>query len=543
MWSSGRRRLGAVIVAMGSVIATSPHVSAAEATLRFKAGGFEVTGDVKSFDGQRYVIESKVLGMMTLERERFDCISGACPTGPIAAPPAASGAPAGKPPAPAATGDLGTTNWEGGSGIGTDYMPHLVKAYAQARNLTVERALGADQRDIEFKLLGANGQPVGQFNVRRRGVSEGYANLAKGEVELVWTSARMTDQQAQSMTAAGVPDLRVAGSEHVFALDSMVVLVANDNPAVSISEENVAKIYSGQISDWSELGLPAGKINVYAPVEGMGLLMHFNNTILTPRKLKVRDDATRLGTVVEWSDKVATDPMGISFNFIGYIRNARALNIEAPCGLVSVPTTFSTKTEEFPMARRLYFYTRGRPKSRLAQDLLDFALSPEGQQVLASANFVDQSPELLEFREQGTRIAYALNVPAEDFDFNMMRQLITDITDGRRLTTTFRFETNSFRLDTKANQDVTRLAAYLDLPDNKNKKVLLLGFADSRGDFQKNQALATARADTVRKGLLALNKQFANRVQSKGFSELAPVACNDNDVGREFNRRVEVWLY
>ena len=174
---------------------------------------------------------------------------------------------------------------------------------------------------------------------------------------------------------------------------------------------------------------------------------------------------------------------------------------------------------------------------------MDFALSAEGQEVLKSANFVDQSPELLEFREQGTRIAYALNVPAEDFDFNLMRQLIGDITDARRLTTTFRFESASFRLDTKANQDISRLAAFLNTDAVRDKKVLLLGFADSRGDFQKNQALAKARADTVRRGLLAINKQFTARVEAKGYSELAPVACNDSITGQEFNRRVVVWLY
>ena len=535
MWTSGRRRLVAVMAAMGWGLVACHSAMAEEATLRFKGGGFEVTGELRSFDGQRYVIDSKVLGVMTLEADRFDCVSGACPTAPMTAvAPARSGGQ---------VGNLGVTNWQGGSGIGTDYMPHLVKAYAKSRGLTVERAIGTDERDIEFKLLTPDGRTAGQFNVRRRGVDSGYAEMAKGGVDLVWTSARMTDAQAQTLVASGAADLRVNGSEHVFALDSMVMLVANDNPAVSISEENIAKIYSGQISDWSQLGLPAGKINVYAPVDGMGLLMHFKNTVLAPRNLNLRDDATRLGTVVEWSDKVASDPMGISFNFIGYIRNARAMNIETPCGLVSVPTTFSTKTEEFPMARRLYFYTRGRPKTPLAQELIDFALSAEGQDVLKAANFVDQSPELLEFREQGTRIAYALNVPAEDFDFTMMRQLITDITEARRLTTTYRFESSSFRLDTKANQDISRLAAYLNLEANRDKRVLLLGFADSRGDFVKNQALAKARADTVRRGLVALGKQFANRVEAKGYSELAPVACNDSDIGREFNRRVEVWLH
>lgn len=537
-----RHRLFRVLVAIGMGGLASQSAHAAEATLRFKGGGFEVTGEVRAFDGKKYSIESKVLGLMTLEVERFDCVAGACPKAPIAGPISPAGTSSATRAAPAA--DLGVATWQGGSGIGTDYMPHLVKAYATSRGLALERTIGADQRDIEFKLRSGD-REVGQFNVRRRGVSEGYAELPKGGVELVWTSARMTNEQMQSLAAAGVGDLRVPGSEHVFALDSMVVLVSPDNPAVSITEDSLAKIYAGQISDWSQLGLPAGKINVYAPVDGMGLLMHFDNTVLRPRNLKLRPDAIRLGTVIEWSDKVAADPMGISFNFIGYLRNARALNLETSCGLVSVPTTFSTKTEEFPMARRLFFYTRGRPKSRLGQELLDFALSPEGQEVLKTANFVDQSPELLEFREQGTRIAYALNVPAEDFDFALMRELIGEVTEARRLTTTLRFETGSFRLDTKANQDISRLAAYLNQESLRGKRVALLGFADSRGPFAANLKLARSRADTVRRALLAVpgGAALADRVAAKGYSELAPVACNDSDLGRDFNRRVEIWIH
>ena len=53
---------------------------------------------------------------------------------------------------------------------------------------------------------------------------------------------------------------------------------------------------------------------------------------------------------------------------------------------------------------------------------------------------------------------------------------------------------------------------------------------------------ARSRADTVRRGLIAINKQFASRIEAKGYSELAPVACNDSLSGQEFNRRVEVWI-
>ena len=94
-------------------------------------------------------------------------------------------------------------------------------------------------------------------------------------------------------------------------------------------------------------------------------------------------------------------------------------------------SVFAAKTEEYPMSRRLYFYTRGQPQT-LARELLAHALSPAVQPVLKTANFVDQEPETLEFGAQTSRIAYALNAQGEDFDMGMMRTLISEIKEARR---------------------------------------------------------------------------------------------------------------
>lgn len=524
-----RQVLGIAIAAIGLWAGLA---QAAEIKLELKGGGFEITGDLKVYDGQKYIVESPIFGLMTIDSARFDCVSPNCPAAPTINP-----AFIGRPQVP--LGDLGTTNWMGGSGIGTNFMPELVKSYAATRGLTVRQTIGTDNRDLIFTLEDKAGKEVGTFNVLRRGVSQGYRDLIDDKVELVWTSARMTDAQQADFTAAGAGQMRVEGNEHVFALDSMVALVSQDNPAVSISVDNLAAIYAGRITDWAQLGLPPGKINVYAPVEGMGLLMHFKNTILSPRGLSLTPDALRLGTVVEWSDKVAADPNGISFNFIGYVRNAKALNISTDCGLITRPTYFSAKTEEFPLSRRLYLYTKGRPKSLLGRELLDHSLSPEIQSVLKAANFVDQEPELLGFKEQGARIAYALNAAAEDFDIEAMRNLITDIAPAERLTTTFRFVVGSFALDTKALQDIQRLAQLLKKPEFKDRQVMLLGFADAVGGYAPNLKLSVSRAKAVEAALR--NAGYAGAI-TKGYSELAPVACNDTPENREFNRRVEVWI-
>lgn len=533
-----RSRLSAgLAIFVGATVGLSAAVSGAEVKLQLKGGGFEITGELKSFDGSQYVIDSKALGTMSIDAARFECSGEGCPKAPAIAPtaPVRRAGP---------LESLGTTTWMGGSGIGSTFMPELVKSYAKQHGLLVAQGTGTDTRDLEFTLSRGSGQEVGKFIVKRHGVPPGYEGLRNASVDVVWTSARMTDQEEQKLVSGGMKPLRVPGSEHVFALDAMVLLVAKENPAVSISLDNIAKVFSGQVTDWSEIGLPPGKVNVYAPVDGMGLLIHFENTILKPRGLKLTPNAIRTKTAVEWSDRVAADPAGIGMHFISYIRNAKALNIETSCGLITRPSVFTAKTEEFALARRLYLYSNGQPKTPLARELLAHALSPAVQEVLRASEFVDQEPELLPFRDQGARIAYALNASSEDFDMSLMRQLITEVTPASRFSSTLRFEVNSSTLDIKANQDVDRLAQLLQLPEFKNKPVMLLGFADAVGSFESNLRLSQKRAQSVQKALLAAAKGRIppDRLLVKGYGELAPVACNDSIESRTLNRRVEIWV-
>lgn len=235
--------------------------------------------------------------------------------------------------------------------------------------------------------------------------------------------------------------------------------------------------------------------------------------------------------------------MGIGFAGVAYQRNSKPLNIETSCGLIVRPSVFAMKTEEYPLTRRLYLYTAGVPANPLTKGLLDFALSPAAQPEIKANDFVDQAPETLEFQAQTTRIAYALNAAGPDFDLNLMKSLISELKPASRLTSTLRFETATFALDTKAAADVVRLRQLLDADEYKGKTVILAGFADGVGRFDSNLALSQRRAATVLGALQrASTKPLAVNVVTRAYSQLAPVACNDSFEGRTFNRRVEVWV-
>jgi OOP family OmpA-OmpF porin len=71
-------------------------------------------------------------------------------------------------------------------------------------------------------------------------------------------------------------------------------------------------------------------------------------------------------------------------------------------------------------------------------------------------------------------------------------------------------------------------------------KVHVVGHTDNQGSTARNLDLSQKRAEAVIKALTADYKIDAKRLSAKGIASYAPVASNDNDGGREKNRRVEL---
>jgi phosphate transport system substrate-binding protein len=124
--------------------------------------------------------------------------------------------------------------------------------------------------------------------------------------------------------------------------------------------------------------------------------------------------------------------------------------------------------------------------------------------------------------------------------------LARDLQETSRISTTVRFRPNSVELDNKALKDVDTLTQFLKfVRDAKlGRKLVLVGFTDSVGAIDKNIALSLERANAVRQALLRklADPQYAKLIDVRGYGPALAVACNENEAGRDKNRRVEVWL-
>ncbi len=480
-------------------------------TLASRSGGLTITGELLSYEAGSFVIKS-AFGVISVEASKFDCVGAACP----------------KPPA-------STVSIHGSNTIGAQLMPDTIESFGEKQGYTLEKIVGDDPEQVAYKLYGGDGKEAGTIDLQSHGSNTAPPDLLQGKAQIGAMSRPIKPEEVKAIADSGA-EIKT----HIFALDGVVVLVSPQNPISALSLDQIAKIFAGTISDWSQVGRSPGRIKLYARDAKSGTYDTFDNLVLKPRNLKISAEAKRFESSPGLSDETAHDPDGIGFAGFAYIRNAKPLAISSACRIVSEPQVFSVKTEEYPLSRRLFLHSTGS-LSPLGARLLDYALSDGAQDTVSGAGFVNQRIDLQSFDQQATRLAPALLVPDKEFKFAYMRELVNDLRTARRLSVTFRFQKNSAALDEKAREDITRLANFLKSDGAKFREVLLAGFTDNTGTFEGNRAVAFARAAAF-KNALAAEGVPAGQIAVKSYGSLLPVGCNASEAGKEKNRRVEVWV-
>jgi phosphate transport system substrate-binding protein len=504
-------KLAAYSAAVCGLAAGAAH--SGEVTLVLRSGGFSVMGELVASDTGSFVIKSDKFGVMAVESSKFDCTGAGCP----------------KKPAP------GTLAIHGSNTIGAQLMPNTIERFAEQEGYTLEKIVGGDPEQVLYKLTSRDGKELGSIDLQSHGSNTAPPDLLQGMAQIGEMSRPIKAEEVKAIADAGI-ELK----SHVFALDGVVVLISPQNPIKALNLDQIAKIFSGDIKDWSEVGRSAGKIKLYARDTKSGTYDSFDSLVLKPRNLKLSSGAKRFESSPELSDETARDPNGIGFAGFAYVRNARVLAISSACGITSQPEVFSVKTEEYPLSRRLFLYTTASVPM-LGRRILDYALSDDAQDAIAEAGFVNQRIDLQGFDQQTNRLAPALLVPDAEFNYPYMRDLVNDVRSARRLSVNFRFQRNSAALDDKARQDISRLGRFLKSDAVKFKEVLLAGFTDNTGNFDANRAVAYNRAAAF-KTALAAEGIPASQITVKAYGSLLPVACNTIEAGKEKNRRVEVWV-
>jgi phosphate transport system substrate-binding protein len=411
---------------------------------------------------------------------------------------------------------------QGSNTIGAKLGPALVKGLLEEQGLSaVHIETGAVEN--EQRVLGntADGRSV-SIAIAAHGSGTGFTSLADGSAELAAASRPIKDNEAASLQAWG--DLKSAAAEQIIALDGLAIILHPGNPIAALNTLQLAQIFAGEITDWAQLGAPAGAIHVYARDDKSGTYDTFKELVLSANGKNLSATAKRFESSEKLSDAVSQDRNGIGFIGLPYIRQAKAVAIAAGDSQPMLPTLTLIATEDYPLSRRLFLYNPPQSTNPWARALVQFAQSPRGQAIVEQNGFIAQTV-------QAVTIPVQANMPADYQDLAKHAQ---------RLSVNFRFQEGSATIDNKARRDLDRVMAYLHEHDKLKGKVVLVGFGDAKADPARAELLSKLRAMAVRR---ELNKNGVSFHDIIGMGDELPVAANNADEGRIKNRRVEVWVY
>jgi phosphate transport system substrate-binding protein len=519
------------VLLTGLVFAFSPPPAfSQEVTLKLNTGGLTFTGNLISFDGDNYVVETEALGQIRVSAEKFGCQGTGCPQ---AATTAAVVTPA---------TTTATVQLRGSTTIGLELLPAIIEKYAAANDATVTRN-DTDPTKFDLRLADEKGEPLVAFDFETQGTSNAFASLASGEADIGMASRPINDKEIGELAKAGFPDMNRPGREHVVGLDGIAIIVSARNNVGTLSVEDISKAFSGEASDWSEFGGAPGKINIYTRGSDSATYQLFRDLVLKPFKRAIAPDAKLFESDVELAESVAKDDGGIGIVTLAEIGAAKPLSIKDTCGLFHDPTDFSVKSGEYPLSRNLYLYTTGA-KNKFASEIVEFAVSDAVDEVVEKIGFITKGVRTVSFDRFRNHVAASLDAPPEDFDITLMRQLMKTLGSGQRLSATMRFVPSSSQLDSESVQALSRVVEFIGEQDLKTRKIVVAGYSDTTGLFEQNKELSLKRATAARDGMvLAANGALKPEdIEVQAYGELMPVACNDTEAGRQKNRRVEIWL-
>jgi phosphate transport system substrate-binding protein len=396
--------------------------------------------------------------------------------------------------------------------------PALAEAFLKAQGATnVKIYPGENPQEKIVQGVLPGDAFASSITIASHGSETAFTALAEDTCDIGMTARRIKPDEAAKLAPQGG-----AASEHILGLDGIAVIVNASNPLNELRKEQIKQIFTGYITDWSKLEPSShGTIQIYAKEDQSGITDTFKSLVLTGKPIAVSAHSFQDSNAI--SEAVAGDPNGIGFISLPFVHSAKSIAVSDNGAGALKPNKLTVATEDYPLTRRLYLYTHATPHNAFTQKFVEFALSRQGQEVVAANGFVAQN-----VAQASQSVSYA--APVE------YRQLTKN---AERLSLDFRFDAADLSHDSKAQADLDRVVSQIADEGETKNRVMLFGFTDNAGTPEESRSLSLNRARMVESQLV---QRGIKPTIVRGFGSELPIAANDTAEGREKNQRVEIWI-
>lgn len=242
---------------------------------------------------------------------------------------------------------------------------------------TETKTVSTDGSTSMEKVIGALGESFMKnnegvnFTYNPTGSGSGITAVSEGRCDIGLSSRALKDEEK----ANGLV-------ETVLAYDGIAIIVNNDNPVTNISLEDLTKVYTGEITNWKDLGGNDGEIVLIGREAGSGTRDGFETITNTKDNCKYRQELTSTGDVIT---TVSTNPDAIGYASLASVKDSvKALTVD---GVTATEATI--KDGSYAIQRPFVLVTKsGVTLSKTAQSFYDYATSADVSEIITAAGCV-----------------------------------------------------------------------------------------------------------------------------------------------------------
>ena len=227
------------------------------------------------------------------------------------------------------------------------------------------------------KVIGALGESFMEankgttFTYNPTGSGSGIQAVSEGRCDIGLSSRALKDDEK----AAGL-------KETIVALDGIAIIVNPQNPVKDLSLEQIAKIYTGEITNWKDVGGEDAEIVRIGREAGSGTRDGFESITETKDACQYRQELTSTGDVIT---TVSQNPNAIGYASLAAIKDSvKALTVNGVA-----PTEATVKDGTYLVQRPFVLVTKeGAALNETAQKFFDFAISAPAASIISDAGAV-----------------------------------------------------------------------------------------------------------------------------------------------------------
>ena len=222
-------------------------------------------------------------------------------------------------------------------------------------------------------------------NYSGTGSGTGIQAAIDGTVDLGLASRALKDEEKSN-----------GAVENIVALDGVAVVVNPENGVTDLTVEQIAQIFTGEITNWSELGGADAEIAVFGREAGSGTRGAFEEIVGVEDACKYTNEYSSTGDVI---GNVASNPSAIGDVITTVSQNPDAIGYASLSAVKDTvkaltvggvaPTEDTVKDGSYEIQRPFVMVTKeGTQLSEAAQAFLDFAMSADAAEIIAVAGAV-----------------------------------------------------------------------------------------------------------------------------------------------------------